>query len=110
MAQETARVEGRVIKKGQGIPAVTVLLNELKLTAETDGQGKFTFERVPPGSYTLVLSLGDQTEVHPLVIEEAGTKKIDIEVDWEVRGYEEMTVIADVLATKVVDAPAAVTP
>jgi len=108
-ADDVARIEGTVTKKGQGVAAVTVLINELKLTDETNGQGKFTFERVPLGTYTVVLSLGDQTEVHPLVVEEAGTKKVDFEVAWEVRGYEEMTVIADVLATKVVDAPAAVT-
>jgi outer membrane receptor protein involved in Fe transport len=108
-ADDVARIEGSITKKGQGVAAVTVLINELKLTEESDGRGKFVFERVPLGTYTMVLSLGDETEVHPLVIEEAGTKKVEIEVNWEVRGYEEMTVIADVLATKVVDAPAAVT-
>jgi hypothetical protein len=34
---------------------------------------------------------------------------VEFQVDWEARGYEEVTVIADVLKTKVVDAPAAIT-
>ena len=108
-ADETARIEGRVVKKGAGVAAVIVLINELKLTEDTDANGNFTFPKVPLGTYSLVLSLGDNTAVHTVVVAEAGTMKVDYEVDWETRGYEEVTVIAEELAAKVVDAPAAIT-
>jgi hypothetical protein len=49
-ADETAKVEGRVVNKGAGVGAVLVLINELKLTAETDATGSFTFPKVPLGS------------------------------------------------------------
>ena len=108
-AEGTARVEGRVTKKSAGIGGVIVLINELKLTDDTDANGRFTFNKVPLGSYSVVLSLGDNTVVRPLVVSEGGTTKVEFEVDWETRGYEEMTVVAEELAAKVVDAPAAVT-
>jgi outer membrane receptor protein involved in Fe transport len=108
-AEETAHVDGRVTMKGQGVGAVLVLINELKLSTETDADGRFIFSKVPLGTYSVVLTLGDDTAVHPLVISEAGTKAVEFEVDWALRGYEEVTVLAEELATKVVDAPAAIT-
>ena len=105
----TARVEGRVTKKNAGVGAVVVLINELKLTEETDAEGRFTFSKVPLGTFAVVLSLGDETAVHQLVVSEGGTKQVEFEVDWAIRGYEEVTVIAEELAAKVVDAPAAIT-
>ena len=108
-AEETARVEGRVTTKGAGVGAVVVLINELKLTADTDAEGRFVFAKVPLGKYHVVLTLGADMAVEPLIVSEAGTTEVEFQVDWEVKGYEEVTVIAELLATKVVDAPAAVT-
>jgi len=111
-AAETAvRVEGRVVKKGteNGIGGVVVQLNELKLTTDTDEHGKFILDRVPPGTYSVVLSLGDENAVQQLVIAEGGSADVKLEVDWAVRGYEAVTVVAEELAAKVVDAPAAIT-
>jgi outer membrane receptor protein involved in Fe transport len=108
-AEDAATVEGRVVMKGAGVGAVVVLINELKLTEETDADGRFTFSNVPLGTFAVVLSLGDETAVHQLVVSEGGTKQVEFEVDWAVRGYEEVTVVAEELAAKVVDAPAAIT-
>jgi outer membrane receptor protein involved in Fe transport len=107
-AQETARVEGRVLKKGtqDGVANVTVFVNELQLSAETDALGRYTLERLPLGTYNVTLTLGNDVAVQPLVVTEAGTRTVDFEVEWT---YETVTVIADVLEKKVVDAPAAVT-
>jgi iron complex outermembrane receptor protein len=108
-ASETAHVEGRVVKQGVGVGGVIVLINELKLTDDTDAGGYFSFTKVPLGTYAVVLTRGEETKVVPLVLAESGTVKVEFEVDWELQGYEEMTVVAEALATKVVDAPAAVT-
>ena len=108
-AEDTARVEGRVTNKGAGVAEVVVLINELKLTADTNPDGRFVFEKVPLGTYTVVLTLGNDTAVHPLVVSEAGTMQVEFEVDWKTRGYAEVTAVAEELATKVVDSPAAVT-
>ena len=105
---DAARVEGTVVKKGTtaGVPEVTVQINELALLTETDGQGKFVFERVPLGKYNVTLSLGSDTKIEPLIVTEAGTMTVTFEVAWS---FETVTVIAEALKTKVVDAPAAVT-
>ncbi|HEX6850854.1 MAG TPA: TonB-dependent receptor, partial [Candidatus Polarisedimenticolaceae bacterium] len=108
-ADDTAHVEGRVTKQGTGVGGVIVLINELKRTDDTDAGGYFSFSKVPLGTYAVVLTRGEETKVVPLVVSEAGTVKVEFEVDWELQGYEEMTVVAEALATKVVDAPAAVT-
>jgi iron complex outermembrane receptor protein len=108
-AEDVAKVDGRVTMKGAGVGAVLVLINELKLSEETDANGRFTFSKVPLGNYTVVLTLGEETAVHQLVVSEGGTKTVEFEVDWAIRGYEEVTVVAEELAAKVVDAPAAIT-
>jgi outer membrane receptor protein involved in Fe transport len=61
------------------------------------------------GTYSVVLSLGDENAVLQLVVAEPGLAKVEFEVDWALRGYEEVTVVAEELAAKVVDAPAAIT-
>lgn len=105
---QAARIEGRVIKKGTeaGFPDVTVMINELGLIADTDNEGKFVFERVPLGTYNVQLTLGSETSIQAMPVTETGTKTVTFEVDWSL---EHVTVIADVLKTKVVDAPAAIT-
>ena len=108
-AEGAARVEGRVVKKGVGIPGVIILINDLKLTDDTDAAGRFHFNKVPVGTHPVVLTLGDDVAVHQLVVADTGTTKVEYEVDWTVRGYEEVAVVAEELAAKVVDAPAAVT-
>jgi len=97
-AEGFARVEGRVVKKGVGIPGVIILVNDLKLTDDTDASGRFQFNKVPVGTHPVVLTLGDDVAVHQLVVTDTGTMKVEYEVDWTVRGYEEVAVIAEELA------------
>jgi len=101
-------VMGKVLAKssGKGIQGVVVLVSELQLTDETDSQGRFRILNVPPGTYHLVLTLGGDTSIQDLVVPPEGTTDAVFQVDWT---YEEVRVVAEELATKVVDAPAAVT-
>src|SRR5262245_13445956 len=105
---QAAKIDGRVVKKGtdSGFPGVTVQINELVEITETDADGKFTFERVPLGNYNVMLTLGSESKILAMHVTETGTQQVKFEVEWSL---EQVTVIADVLKTKVVDAPAAVT-
>ncbi len=59
--QGAGRLEGRVVKEGQGVGAVTVLVNELKKAEITDENGAFVFDPIPAGSYTLIFTRGNNT-------------------------------------------------
>ena len=109
-AQDSAgRIDGLFVKEDKGIPAVVVLINELKLTAVTDVQGRFVFESVPAGTYTLIFTLGNRSLARPNVIVTAGkTHSMTIEVDWKIV-TEVVRVTAAAQAAKIVDAPSAVT-
>ena len=69
-AQEGAPVAGKVVAKSTaaGIQGVVVLISELQLADETDSQGRFRFDRVLPGTYNVVLTLGGDTSIQPLVV------------------------------------------
>ena len=108
-AQETGSIEGQVTKDGQGVQAVLVLINELKLTELTDENGLFVFEEVPAGTYNLILTYGDGTETRAVIVNAGALTQPVFEVDWEIGITEEVTVTAAARAAKIVDAPAAVT-
>jgi len=106
----TGRLEGRVTKDGEGVGAVVVLVNELKLTGITDADGRFEFDSVPAGSYTLILTLGDNTLTRTDVFVTVGkTHELELEVEWDLGATEKVIVTAAARAAKIVDAPAAVT-
>ena len=105
----TGRIEGVVAKEGEGIAAIVVLINELKLSEVTDLKGRFVFESVPPGTYNLIFTAAGHTEVRPNVIVTAGrTHSMTLEVDWTIV-TEKVRVTAAAQAAKIVDAPSAVT-
>jgi iron complex outermembrane receptor protein len=103
------RIEGQVTKDSQRVGAVVVLISELKITQVTDQDGKFTFEAVPVGSYTMIFTLGDNNVVRQAIVTAGKTNKLEQVVDWDVGVHEEVVVTAVARAAKIVDAPAAVT-
>jgi len=54
-AAETGGIEGKVVlaDTGEALPGATVRLMELGLTAQTNAEGRYRFDQVPPGAYRL---------------------------------------------------------
>ena len=103
------RIEGQVKKDDEGVGAVVVLISELKITQVTDTDGKFVFESVPAGSYTMIFTLGDNNLARQAIVTAGKTNKLEQLVDWDLGVHEEVVVTAAARAAKIVDAPAAVT-
>ncbi|MCP3980665.1 MAG: TonB-dependent receptor [bacterium] len=110
-AQGNGRIEGRIVKEGDGVGGVAILVAELKLVEISDAEGKFVFTKVPAGTYTLILTLGENSKTQPAVgVLEGRAREVEIEVDWALGKQETITVTAAAArAAKIVDAPAAVT-
>lgn len=111
-AQATGRINGRVVKDagGGGIGGVVVVLNELGQATLTDSNGAFSFEGVPPGSYTLSYTAGERVESGSADVVAGSTARVDKSVDWQLSFAEEVTVFsASRQVERIVEAPAAVT-
>lgn len=111
-AQGTGQIVGRVLgKAGSGLGGVTVKLDQTSATRVTDGSGNFAFDGVPEGTYSLTLTLGDQTATQGDVQVTAGrTTRVEKQVDWELTFAETIVVYSASRRTeRIVDAPAAVT-
>ena len=107
---EPGRIEGRIEKEGQGVNGAVLNLVQLKTAEVTDADGRFVFENVPSGSYTVLVSYGDNSLARENVLVAQGrTTRLDVEVDWDLGVYEKVKVAAAARAAKIVDAPSAVT-
>lgn len=110
-AQSTGRISGRVVKEagGGGIGGVVVVINELGAATLTDANGAFTFNSVPPGSYTLSYTAGERVESGTVEVTAGTTARVDKSVDWQLSFAEEVTVYsASRQVERIVEAPAAV--
>lgn len=112
VAQEAGTIEGRVVgRDGAALFGVLVEVVESRQVDTTDARGSFRIAGVPPGSYTVRLSLEGQVETIDDVRVAAGeTIRLDRDLDWRVRFLESITVYGvSRQVERVVDAPAAVT-
>jgi hypothetical protein len=59
LAGNTGKISGRVIDKASGEPLISanVIVKELKIGASTDVNGEYFILNVPPGTYTLTVSM-----------------------------------------------------
>ena len=106
------RIEGRISDAdGDPIGGVTVVLNETGATAITDSQGSFLFSHVPAGTYSISLSMGDNSQTLTGVsVSAAQTTTLKESVPWKVGFAATMTVFAaSRRVERIVEAPAAVT-
>ncbi len=110
-AGPSGTIRGEVRSEGTPVINAVVQIAELRVTEVTDEQGRFSFQNVPVGTYTLVLTLGENTASRDAVAVSAGeVTRVEIAVDdWDLGVVEEVTVTAAARAAKIVDAPAAVT-
>lgn len=109
-AQSTGRIEGNVTRPdGDGLGGVTVVVSETG-DVEITNNGAFSFESIPPGSYTVSFSLGDNAESTSVEVTAGQTATADVEVYWDVSFADTITVFsASRRRERIIEAPAAVT-
>ena len=110
--EATGRIDGRVVRPdGNGVGGVSVVLNETGATDITKSTGTFSFQDVPPGTYTVTLALGENTiTVSPVEVTAGATTELEQKVEWEAGIAESMTVVsASREVERIVEAPAAIT-
>ena len=106
----SGKLEGRVYKGEEPVPAAVVIIAETRASTLTEEDGRFAFDDVPPGRYTVIFTLGSNSKTVPGVGVSAGsTTQLPVEVDWELGIVAKVTVTAAAEAAKTVDSPAAVT-
>lgn len=111
-AGEAGGIVGRVTGPGgAGLGGVTVMVSELRVAEVTSADGGFAFRAIPPGTYTLLLSLGARSSRREgVVVAASASVSVSIEVAWTVAFSEALTVEgASRLRERIVEAPAAVT-
>jgi outer membrane receptor protein involved in Fe transport len=81
----TGRILGHLFRHdGSGVSGATVVLNETGATDFTRTNGQFTLGNVPPGTYSITLTLGTNVVTVTAVHVEAGVATtLDQVVDWE---------------------------
>lgn len=79
--EENVHISGTVHRKGkpdQVLPGATILVKELQMTATTDAEGKYTFNKLVSGSYTFDISA--PKEKRRLVPVEIPSETYDLEL------------------------------
>ena len=94
-ASASGRLEGRVTRPdGTAVPGVTVLVNETAASTLTDSSGLFVFAKLPAGTYTVTLALGDKlVTVYDVRIDDT-VVRLDRTVDWTGHYADTITVYA----------------
>ncbi|HEX3555055.1 MAG TPA: TonB-dependent receptor [Thermoanaerobaculia bacterium] len=111
-AQGTGKIAGKVTRlDGAGLAGVTVRIQSLDLSTQTDATGAYVLDGVPPGTYEVTFGLSDHTKTEAAVVVAAGSARtLDQKVDWDLSFAETITVYsASRKAERITEAPAAVT-
>lgn len=109
-AEDPGRIQGQVTKAGKPVDGVDVVVKEPSLSTITDKNGAYSFDRIPPGKYTLIFTQGANSITKEDRVVTAGTTtQCDVDVEWDVLLNHALTVHAASRRTeRIVDAPAAV--
>lgn len=106
------RIEGRITRAdGGGLANVRVTIEGLGRSEISDDHGRFLFDRVAPGSYTISFVLGKKrARVSPVVLHGDATVVVKQKVDWQPLAIETLTVhAASRRREPISQAPAAIT-
>lgn len=106
---EDGTIQGRVLdaRTKTGIPNVSVLVKGLNIGANADSKGNFTIKNVPPGKYELFVSVIGYGKVSKSVrVTEGKVSTIDILLDEDAVGLDEVVVTGVAFETKKKEIPA----
>jgi outer membrane receptor for ferrienterochelin and colicins len=111
LAEETGQLDGRLVNaEDRGLVGVTVVVGESHPAQLTDDEGRFGFDALPTGSYTLRFSLGENVHSEPVEIEVGQTTAVLSVADWQGSFADSIEVYsASLRRQRLVEAPAAVT-
>jgi len=82
-ALSAGTVEGRAVSEASPLPGCTVTLSagSFTRTVVSDAEGRYSFDAIPPGSYTITIELsGFETETRDVTVGGEGTRLDDVEV------------------------------
>lgn len=104
------RITGLVKQKdGSPVGGAVIVLNEKGTAVVASGAGKYGFDRVDPGKYTLTITLGDHTAAENVTVSN-GDADVVTTVDWPLAFADTVTVTGvSKHVERIVDSPAAVT-
>jgi iron complex outermembrane receptor protein len=108
---ERGRIAGRIVREdGSGVSGVSVTLDDQSRPAVSDASGRFSLERVEPGTHSLTFTQGSNMATESDLQVTAGVVTgVHRVVDWSYVYAESLTVRgASRRVERIVDAPAAV--
>jgi outer membrane receptor for ferrienterochelin and colicins len=109
---QRGRVEGRIVRSdGTPVEGATVLLAPATASTITDRNGRFEFDNVPAGTYSLAVSLGENSvSIQGVSVSPGAAVAHEETVDWEVGFKEALTVVTTSRRLeRIIEAPASVT-
>ncbi len=105
-------IHGRLrLRDGRPVAGALVAILDTDAREVLDVSGRFAFEKVPPGVYTLRFTLGGySSDASDVAVEPGRVTEVDEAVDWELVVLENITVrSASRRSERLVEAPAAMT-
>lgn len=114
LISDSAFAQGRInglVKQKDGSPVggAVVVLNERGSAEITTDAGKYAFDNVPAGKYTLTITLGDHTVAESVTVA-AAAADLQTTVDWRLTFADTVTVKGvSKYVERIVESPAAVT-
>ena len=94
-AQETGRINGYLHDSvtGEPLPYSRVTLQDTRFAATTDVRGYYVLSGIPPGTYTLVVSMPRYERVeNEIEVQPNGELRLDVKVEPEAIQLDEVTV------------------
>ena len=109
-AQNNGRITGRVTREDTPLAGVQVVIQETGAAEWTTREGTYTFSALRPGTYTLILTLGEYSTKEVVSVGAGTPTVVETKVDWPLSYVETLVVeAASRQFERVIDAPAPVT-